>query len=51
MEVGSKLRIVDYNSLAYWFISPRNLSHNHDLTQGAVLSDRETFRNLKLTVS
>ena len=28
-EVGSKLGIVDYKSLAYWFISSRNLSHNH----------------------
>ena len=30
IEVGSKLGIVDYNSLAYWFISSHNLSHNHD---------------------
>jgi len=29
IEVGSKLGIVDYNSLEYWFISSRNLSHNH----------------------
>ena len=29
IEAGSKLGIVNYNSLAYWFISSRNLSHNH----------------------
>ena len=28
IEVGSKVGIVDYNSLEYWFISSRNLSHN-----------------------
>ena len=28
-EAGSKLGIVNYNSLAYWFISSRNLSRNH----------------------
>ena len=32
IEVGSKLGIFDYNSIAYWFISSCNLSHNHDGT-------------------